>query len=192
MKFRGVVIVVVLFVAVLSSQPLFAAYSTSLRERAENNDSEAQFNLGLSYEYGNNGVEKNLIEAVKWYRKSANLGNAKAQFCLGVCYANGNGVVQNYAEAVKWYRRGAEQGCKEAQLNLGVCYEYGDGVDKDFKEALTWYFKAALQGNDEAQYKVGFWLLMAKKPDEAVQWLQKSAKQGNERAKNAIKAISEQ
>ena len=46
-------------------------------------------------------------EAVKWFRKAAEQGNASAQSNLGVMYAEGRGVPQDDAEAVKWYRRGA-------------------------------------------------------------------------------------
>jgi TPR repeat protein len=49
-------------------------------------------------------------EAVKWFRKAADQGDAKAQLNLGACYFRGEGVKQDKAEAVKWYRKAAEQG----------------------------------------------------------------------------------
>ena len=60
------------------------------------------------YYYGY-GVKQDYAEAVKWYRKAAEQGNAYAQFNLGNAYYNGNGVEQDYAEAVKWYQKAAEQ-----------------------------------------------------------------------------------
>lgn len=42
----------------------------------------AQYNLGVCYDRGN-GVTKNAEEAVKWYRKAAEQGYAKAQDSLG-------------------------------------------------------------------------------------------------------------
>lgn len=54
--------------------------------------------MGNSY-YNGEGVEKNFVEAVKWYRLSAEQGNAEAQFCLGYCYYSGAGVEKNDAEA---------------------------------------------------------------------------------------------
>ena len=48
-------------------------------------------------------------KAVKWMRKAADQGLAKAQFNLGMMYEVGRGVVQDYAEAVKWYRKAAEK-----------------------------------------------------------------------------------
>jgi TPR repeat protein len=54
------------------------------------------------------------------YRKAADQGNARAQFNLGVLYANGQGVAQDYAEAARWYRKAADQGHADAQNNLGL------------------------------------------------------------------------
>jgi len=38
------------------------------------------------------GVAKDEVEAVKWYRKAAEQNYAKAQYDLGFCYYNGEGV----------------------------------------------------------------------------------------------------
>lgn len=81
---------------------------------ARQGDAEAQFYLGLCYNYGD-GVEKDLSEAVVWFRKAAHQGLAQAQFNLGLCYYNGNGVEKNLSEAVKWFRKAAVQGLAKAQ-----------------------------------------------------------------------------
>ena len=49
-------------------------------------------------------------EAMHWYRKAAEQGNAIAQFNLGVMYSNGEGVKRDQTEAAKWYRLAAAQG----------------------------------------------------------------------------------
>jgi tetratricopeptide (TPR) repeat protein len=67
----------------------------------------AQCKLGVCYQFGR-GVAKDEAEAVKWYRKAAEQGNADAQFNLGLCYANGHGVGKDEVEAVKWFRKAAE------------------------------------------------------------------------------------
>ena len=54
-------------------------------------------------------MSKNLPEAIRWYRRAAEQGHARAQRNLGVCYAIGTGVDQDTVEAVKWYRKAAEQ-----------------------------------------------------------------------------------
>ena len=76
--------------------------------------------------YKGEGVTKDQVEAVKWYRKAAEQNYAKAQHNLGFCYAHGEGVVKDQVEAVKWYRKAAEQNLAEAQRTLGIYYDNGD------------------------------------------------------------------
>jgi hypothetical protein len=89
-------------------------------------------------------------EAVKWLRKAADQGYAKAQLNLGVMYANGEGVPEDDKEAVKWYRMAAEQGDADAQFSLAGMYAKGEGVPEDFVEAYKWCNLAAAQGVKQA------------------------------------------
>ena len=97
------------------------------------------------------GVQQDYAEAVKWYRRAAEQGYAKAQFNLGNMYLDGKDVQQDYAEAVKRYHRAAEQGYAEAQCKLGAMYANGMGIQRDFSKAALWLEKAASQGNDDAK-----------------------------------------
>ena len=47
---------------------------------------------------------------VENYRKAAEKGDAKAQYKLGVCYADGEGVSKDLKQAVYWWKKSAEQG----------------------------------------------------------------------------------
>ncbi len=85
------------------------------------------------------GVPQDYAEALKWYRKAADQGNARAQTILGFVYDTGQGVPQDYAEAVKWYRNAADQGNAFAQSNLGLMYGNGQGVPQDYVQAHKWY-----------------------------------------------------
>ncbi|WP_418642377.1 protein kinase domain-containing protein [Vibrio chaetopteri] len=58
------------------------------------------------------------IKAVKWFRKSADQGNAKAQYNLASMYEQGRGVDKDMTEAVRWYVKSAKQGNKDAQSKL--------------------------------------------------------------------------
>ena len=58
-----------------------AADLAVLRESARQCNADAQLWLGF-YCYRGKGVEKNLDEAVKWYRKAAAQGNAEAKKAL--------------------------------------------------------------------------------------------------------------
>jgi len=68
------------------------------------------------------GVAKDAEQAVSWYRRAADAGDADAQFSLGGCYSQGDGVAKDAEQAVSWYRRAADAGDADAQFNLGVCY----------------------------------------------------------------------
>ena len=74
-------------------------------------------NLGLMYQNGK-GVEQSDTEAVKWYRKGAEAGNAYAMANLGYMYDWGNGVAQNAEEAKKWYKKAADGGNAWAKEQL--------------------------------------------------------------------------
>lgn len=75
--------------------------------------------------------------------KSANEGQASAQYTLGMYYYDrGKGLETNLVETTKWFRNAAEQGHAEAQVMYGECMDLaGNG-----KEAVKWYLKAAEQG----------------------------------------------
>ncbi|MDL1960164.1 MAG: sel1 repeat family protein [Deltaproteobacteria bacterium] len=100
------------------------------------------------------GVQQDDTEALKWFRKAAEQGYAKAQYGLAVMYARGKGVQQDYAKALKWYRQAAEKGNVDAQFILGWMYDFGKGVQQDYAKAVKWYFKAAEQGNAKAQFNL--------------------------------------
>ena len=122
----------------------------SLRAKAEAGNAAAQFDLGIMYRTGD-GVPKDAVEAVKWYRLAAEQGNAKAQTNLGLMYANGDGVPKDQTEAVKWYRKAAEQGNTNAQYNLGNMYNRGEGVPRDLVQAHMWWNIAGAKGNEGAK-----------------------------------------
>ena len=93
-----------------------------------------------------------MASAVYWYRKSAELGYAKAQYNLGMCYYYGQGVSKDISKALKWWRRAAEQGLVDAQYNLATHISYyGDGDDVDnFTDIPDEYDDSlSLDGSDE-------------------------------------------
>ena len=101
------------------------------------------------YEKGT-GVPQDYKKARYWYQKSAEQGNAGAQYNLGLMYAKGQDLPHDYKKAVYWYQKSAEQGEATAQLNLGVSYGKGEGVSQDFQRAYVWSNLAAAQGEKNA------------------------------------------
>ncbi len=129
------------------------------------------------------GVPKDPAEAMKWYRKAANLGNVNAQFMLGLLYRYGNGVPQDYAEAAKWYRKAADLGYTLAQKSLGEMYEEGQGMPQDYAEAMKWYREAADLGYGDACERLGEMYEkgcgVPQNSSEAAQWYRKAANLGD-------------
>jgi len=93
---------------------------------------------------------KDYGQAMSWYRKAADQGNASAQNNIAWLYEGGKGVAQDSAQAMSWYRKAADQGFAPAQYNIGWLYENGKGVKKNYAQAISWYRKAADQGNANA------------------------------------------
>ncbi len=119
--------------------------------------------------------------------KSANSGNAVAQWRLSLLYAYGKGIPQNNALALQWMRKSAMQGFAPGQHTLGLVYSGGLlGVTKDLAAAVDWYRKAAEQGYSSAQLNLGQAYLsgngVAKSETTAAFWISKAAEQGDSEA----------
>ena len=134
----------------LTEREIPISIASATGKATEQNLAMAQNNLGVRYDNGD-GVAKDPVEAVKWYRRAAEQNLAMAQYNLGVCYDQGEAVAKDPVEAAKWYRKAAEQNFAKAQYNLGVCYDNGEGVAKDYVEAYKWRLLAARQGNEDAK-----------------------------------------
>ena len=140
---------------------------------------EAQFEVARCYQNGM-GVEKNEENAVVWYKKAAEQGNAEAQCALGECYqqaGNAEMAFQQYMVAARDYGR------PEAQFEVARCYQNGTGVEKNEENAVVWYKKAAEQCDAEAQCALGECYYQArgveKDDKEARRWYEAAATQGN-------------
>jgi len=150
-----------------------------MKQRAEQGDADAQFDLGCDYYFGL-GVTEDREEALKWWRKAAKQGHTDAQeklkligetneepkpemfrlgdviantyYSIGRKFARGEGIDKNPHKAAELWHKAAELGHADAQFSLGVAYAYGIGVYLDPSEAVKWYRMAAEQGHVMAQY----------------------------------------
>ena len=69
------------------------------------------------------GVEKDIPEAVRWFKAAAEQGHEKSQVMLGTMYETGDGVAKDPDEAARWFRKAAAQGNQraiESLARLGV------------------------------------------------------------------------
>ncbi len=157
---------------------------------AELGDPGDYLKLARFYENGE-GVSQNYSEAVGWYTKAADKGNAEAQLELGERYYK----VRKYSTAAEWYRKAAEQGIARAQYQLGLMYSQGQGVELNYAEAAEWYWKAADQGDAKSQrmlaglFEVGNGV--GQSYAEAEKWYRKAAEQGLKEAQYSLGSMYE-
>jgi TPR repeat protein len=138
--------------------------------------------LAASYENGY-CFSKDERLAAYWYRKAAELGNARVQNTLGSLYENGKGVPRDYRQAAFWYRKAADQGDMDAQNNLANMYADGEGFIQDYAQAVYWYQKAAGEGQENAELQLGQLYDLGhgvpQNYEQAGYWYRKAAEQGN-------------
>jgi TPR repeat protein len=61
-------------------------------------------------------------EAIVWFRRAAEQGDAAGAYGLGAMYLAGEGVKQDPQEAYRWFARAAEKGYAPAILSLASAY----------------------------------------------------------------------
>jgi TPR repeat protein len=166
-----------------------------IQQRAAADDTAAQVELADRIRSGV-GLAKDYTQALRWYRKAADKGDARAQSDIGWLYENGFGVPGDYSEAMTWYRKAADQGFPAAEVNLGRLYANGLGASRDYYLALVWYLRAAKQGNTDGQVLVGNLYrdgLGGPKDIAAARfWYQKAIDQGDPDATKALASLAMQ
>jgi TPR repeat protein/serine/threonine protein kinase len=171
-----------LFVAVMFVKGVHSTFKEAKAEERAKENAEACMNKGMSYYLGQ-GVAKDYVEAVKWYRKAADQGDAGAQCYLGICYHNGEGVVEDKAEAARWFKTAADAGDPGGMWRLGVCCLFGTGVTKDERVAAVWFRKASDTGDSEGMWRLGELYRLGtgitKDEQEAAAWYRKAADAGS-------------
>ncbi len=183
-----VVLTAVVFAQVQKTLPV-----GEIKQKAEAGDAMAQAQYAQMLQFGH-GVEKDEAEALKWYQKAAESGNAYAQANMGVfCQTGSCGMKQDLAKAAEWYQKAAKQGNAYAQFYLAYLYKNGKGVDKDIKKAIDLLEQAAKGGMAKAQIEYALRLHEGDGVDmnveEAVKWIEKAAATGDESAVKLVPTL---
>jgi TPR repeat protein len=116
-------------------------------------------------------------KALPILRKSAELGNAEAQYNLGYFLQNGVGIAKNEKEAFEWYKKSSENGFNDGHYAMMMAYGNGIGTEVDAEKAFEYALKCA--NNDDATcmwnivncYKQG--LGVPKNTNKMLQWATK-------------------
>lgn len=144
----------------------------------------ARQQLAKIYEHGL-GTDPNPVEALRWYKASAALGNSFSQFKAGQLLED-----HNESEAEKYYEASAKQGESLAALRLAELILSGRSVDPDPMQAREFLEAAAKQGNIQAAYRLGQLLLEGpgndSDPKNGIGWLLVAAHSGHALAQAAL------
>ena len=134
----------------LAAQDAPAGLDQAVLAKAKAGDAAAELAIGIEYQKGD-VVPRDFVQAADWFRKAADLGNARAQFRLGSLYQQReSGLMQDDAQAAQWLRKAADQGLAEAQNALALAYAHGKGVAQDPAQAAEWFQKAVAQNDAQA------------------------------------------
>jgi|GEM_PF-2484097 len=148
----------------------------------------------VGYCYGQGlGVQRDIGQAVFWFKRAAKHHHKEALFNLALMYVRGEGVKADSRKAFALYKRAALLGDAPAQCNLGICYLEGVGTKKNLAQGIAWIRAAARKGDDKAQFNLGRAYLDA----EGVRrnrrlariWLEKAAKQNHRKALRLLRQI---
>lgn len=114
--------------------------------------------------------------------RSAEAGDAMAQFDLSVMYSNGWGVPHDEDVALRWLQASAERRHAGAEYALAIHYATGTRVPKDPVRALALMREAAGQNFVLAEYHLGRWYArgenVVRDTSEAVRWYRLAAERG--------------
>lgn len=109
----------------------------------------AQIMIGWMYHSGS-GVNQNLEEAERWYKKAAETNSPEGQFYLGTLYRSKG----KYLQAIEWLEKAADQKYAPALYRLGKMYDNGEGANKNHDKAYGYFEEAAKMGHVFAQREV--------------------------------------
>lgn len=76
----------------------------------------------LQYIFADDKVNKFVSMQTDELLHYAKIGNAEAEFRLGLSYYSGMGVNKDVNYAIKWFKKSAQKGHKEAAYYLGLIY----------------------------------------------------------------------
>jgi TPR repeat protein len=95
------------------------------------------------------GVQRDLEEALRWLRRSADRGHVDAMVSLGSALLTwGNGTT---AEGVYWLRRAADAGSADGMFILASCLD-DSAPQSAMTEVAYWYRRSARNGHPNAGY----------------------------------------
>ena len=144
------------------AQNYYAAALTGFIQQEESEpDAQLEYRIGNLFLNGK-GTEPDFSSALLWFSKSAENGNAYAQYKLAVLFDEGLEVPHDTEIAQKYYvaaltgfiQQDETEPDAQLEYRIGNLFLNGKGTQPDFSSALFWFSKSAENGNAYAQYKL--------------------------------------
>lgn len=148
---------------------------------------DADYYLGVMYEQGFPGVNKDEREAKKYFRKVAAVrpnGYKDTHYRLGAMCEEGRGGDKDEEQAMEYFsmvtsQKDRHDKYKEAQYRLGIMYAEGRGVKRNKVQARGFLMNAAKESHKGAQFYLGMLFVtggeIAVDEAEAMMWFNKAA-----------------
>ena len=136
---------------------------------------DAQFRLGMAYEFGLSGCDRNMDKAYQWYALAARQGHSEAANKVGVYFCN----KMEYENAAKWFQIASDAGSPRAKHNLAMLLLTDELEISDPVEGAKLLQGLAKDGYAPAQYDLGICyengIGVYPYDPEALKWYQKAA-----------------
>ena len=140
--------------------PLLQSINVSIKKRIFEESREqdgsrrrrkAFYYLGLAYERGQHGLQKDHRKAFQLLNRAAELGSTNGHNSLALAYIGGEGVEEDEERAKHHMVVAAIGGHERARYNLGIM----EGNNGNIDLAMKHFMIAARSGYDKALKKVG-------------------------------------
>lgn len=124
----------------------------NFREAAERGHTDACKALGWISLY-EDGYPRSLPDAIRWFRKGAELGDVQCAYNLAVVYSN-QPDVRDYEKAFLYFKQAAEAGDAESAFCCAQLLIGGVGTPQDEVAAEQWYVRAHEAGHPDAAEEI--------------------------------------
>ena len=170
-----------------SDRPAFATSQAPLPApshpiRTKSAEAQKFFDQGLAYVYAFNHEE-----AVRSFKRAAELDPSLAMARWGVALLEGNTVEANPVEGESSLRRAALEGDAEAAAVIGDLYARGGKLPPNYAEAAIWFRRAAEAKHKGAARALGMLHLtgagVPRDQEEAARWFRIAAEAGDQNAR---------
>uniref|UniRef100_A0A8P4KDE9 Protein sel-1 homolog 3 n=1 Tax=Dicentrarchus labrax TaxID=13489 RepID=A0A8P4KDE9_DICLA len=134
-----------------------------LKFHAERGDVESQKRLGTMLYWGQHGLSKDQVSAVKWFERSAmQMKDPSAMYDYSILLMKGQGVKRNHTRGFQLLEKAAAMGSINALNGLGW---YHGIILNDHKTAAIYFEQAALNGSADGMFNLGIYHLSGINPD---------------------------